>query len=238
MTRQSKRRPVRRSRIGVAPAWRPAASRRALAGCYQTEHRAGRISDRLSPAPPDHGAGKARKRRGHGWPQSRRPHAEPTGGRLSHSRKRGGAKATSGIIIDVPRGGPTRHAAADSMREIRSILAAVGVPSNAIYVRHYTPDPICAGQHQAQLFEADRGGRTLRAMAEGPRPIASTQATSKIGRTGISAAPVNAISRPWSTIRPIWCSRAAKRRPMPPRRSVVLEQVPQGRKSLRHLRRL
>jgi pilus biogenesis lipoprotein CpaD len=45
----------------------------------------------------------------------------------------------SGVIIDVPRGGPTDRAAADSTREIRSILAAVGVPSNAIYIRHYRP---------------------------------------------------------------------------------------------------
>ena len=45
----------------------------------------------------------------------------------------------SGIIIEVPRGGPTDRAAAGSMREIRSILAAVGVPSNAVYVRHYVP---------------------------------------------------------------------------------------------------
>jgi pilus assembly protein CpaD len=45
----------------------------------------------------------------------------------------------SGIIINVPRGGPTDRAATASMREIRSILAAVGVPSNAIYIRHYRP---------------------------------------------------------------------------------------------------
>ncbi|HUL89347.1 MAG TPA: CpaD family pilus assembly protein [Pseudolabrys sp.] len=45
----------------------------------------------------------------------------------------------SGIIIDVPKGGPTDRAAEDSMREIRSILAAVEVPSNAVYVRHYRP---------------------------------------------------------------------------------------------------
>src|SRR5262245_6534812 len=45
----------------------------------------------------------------------------------------------SGVIIEVPRGGPADRAAADSMREIRSILAAVGVPSNAIYIRHYRP---------------------------------------------------------------------------------------------------
>src|SRR4029079_17106633 len=48
-------------------------------------------------------------------------------------------KAGSGINIEVPKGGPTDHAAADATREIRSIFAAVGVPSNAIYVRSYLP---------------------------------------------------------------------------------------------------
>jgi pilus assembly protein CpaD len=48
-------------------------------------------------------------------------------------------EATSGIIVDVPRGGPTDHAAADSMREIHSIFAASGVPRNAIYLRTYRP---------------------------------------------------------------------------------------------------
>ncbi len=48
-------------------------------------------------------------------------------------------EATSGIIIDVPKGGPTDHAAADSMREVHSILAASGVPGNAVYVRNYRP---------------------------------------------------------------------------------------------------
>ncbi len=48
-------------------------------------------------------------------------------------------EATSGIIIDVPHGGPTDRAAADSLREIHSILAASGVPRNAVYVRNYRP---------------------------------------------------------------------------------------------------
>lgn len=48
-------------------------------------------------------------------------------------------EATSGIIIDVPRGGPTDRAAADSLREINSILAASGVPPRAIYLRKYHP---------------------------------------------------------------------------------------------------
>ena len=48
-------------------------------------------------------------------------------------------EATSGVIIDVPHGGPTDRAAADSMREIHSILAASGVPQNAVYLRSYRP---------------------------------------------------------------------------------------------------
>ena len=50
-------------------------------------------------------------------------------------------EATSGIIVDVPHGGPTDHAAADSLREIHSILAASGVPRRAVYVRTYQPAP-------------------------------------------------------------------------------------------------
>ncbi|MGH6665331.1 MAG: CpaD family pilus assembly protein [Pseudolabrys sp.] len=49
-------------------------------------------------------------------------------------------ESTSGIIVDVPKGGPTAHAAADSMREVQSILVASGVPRRAIYVRAYRPE--------------------------------------------------------------------------------------------------
>jgi pilus assembly protein CpaD len=46
--------------------------------------------------------------------------------------------ATSGIVINVPHGGPTNRAAADSLHEIYSILAASGVPRRAIYMHRYT----------------------------------------------------------------------------------------------------
>jgi pilus assembly protein CpaD len=46
-------------------------------------------------------------------------------------------EATSGIIVDVPHGGSINRAASDSMREVTSILAASGVPRNAIYVHGY-----------------------------------------------------------------------------------------------------
>ena len=48
-------------------------------------------------------------------------------------------EATSGIIVDVPKGGPNEQAAAHSMREIHSIFVASGVPRNAILVRPYRP---------------------------------------------------------------------------------------------------
>jgi len=48
-------------------------------------------------------------------------------------------EATSGIIVDIPTGGPTGQAAADSMREIHSIFAASGVPQRAVYTRNYRP---------------------------------------------------------------------------------------------------
>ncbi len=50
-------------------------------------------------------------------------------------------EATSGIIVDVPHGGPADHATANSMREIHSIFAASGVPRNAVYLRNYRPAP-------------------------------------------------------------------------------------------------
>ncbi|HEX3708308.1 MAG TPA: CpaD family pilus assembly protein [Pseudolabrys sp.] len=50
-------------------------------------------------------------------------------------------EATSGIVMDIPKGGPTDRAAADSMREIHSIFAASGVPRRAVYVRDYHPSP-------------------------------------------------------------------------------------------------
>lgn len=48
-------------------------------------------------------------------------------------------EGTSGIIVDIPTGGTTGVAAADSMREIHSIFAASGVPQRAVYVRNYRP---------------------------------------------------------------------------------------------------
>ena len=51
-------------------------------------------------------------------------------------------EATGGILFDVPSGTSNSAAASAAMREIRSILAATGVPPEAVDVRpHRTNDP-------------------------------------------------------------------------------------------------
>ena len=46
-------------------------------------------------------------------------------------------EATGGVLIDLPTGTGNEHAAADSLREIQSILAATGVPPRSMMVRTY-----------------------------------------------------------------------------------------------------
>ncbi len=48
-------------------------------------------------------------------------------------------EATGGVIVDLPVGSSNERAAAEAMREIRSILAATGVPPESIVVRGYHP---------------------------------------------------------------------------------------------------
>ncbi len=51
-------------------------------------------------------------------------------------------EASGGIIVDVPMGTGNERAAADSLHEIRAILAAAGVPPQGVKVRPYRPaDP-------------------------------------------------------------------------------------------------
>jgi pilus assembly protein CpaD len=48
-------------------------------------------------------------------------------------------EATGGIVIEVPSGTPNERAANDTLREIHSLLAASGVPAEAIAERQYRP---------------------------------------------------------------------------------------------------
>jgi len=51
-------------------------------------------------------------------------------------------EGTGAIVVDVPVNTPNARPAADSAREIRSLLSAAGVPSRGIVVHHYHPaDP-------------------------------------------------------------------------------------------------
>jgi pilus assembly protein CpaD len=49
-------------------------------------------------------------------------------------------EATGAITADVPVNTPNARAAADSFREIRSLLAAAGVPPRGLVVHNYHPD--------------------------------------------------------------------------------------------------
>jgi pilus assembly protein CpaD len=49
-------------------------------------------------------------------------------------------EATGAIVADVPVDTPNAAAAADAFREIRSLLAAAGVPSSGITVHRYRPN--------------------------------------------------------------------------------------------------
>jgi pilus assembly protein CpaD len=46
-------------------------------------------------------------------------------------------EATGGVFVDLPVGSSNERAAAEALREIRSILAATGVPQDGIVVRNY-----------------------------------------------------------------------------------------------------
>jgi pilus assembly protein CpaD len=51
-------------------------------------------------------------------------------------------EATGPIVADVPVDTPNARAAADSIREIRALLAAAGIPPRGLVVRHYHPDDV------------------------------------------------------------------------------------------------
>ncbi len=54
-----------------------------------------------------------------------------------------GRDSTGGMVIDVPAGTPNARAAQETMREVRSILTATGVPPGAVVTRSYRPaDPV------------------------------------------------------------------------------------------------
>ena len=144
-------------------------------------------------------------------------------------------EAGSGIIIDVPHGGPTDHAAADAMREIRSIFAAIGVPSNAIYVRHYRPgrSALASIKLNYSKLVADAGpcGQWPRDL--GPSFESALFENQPYWNFGCASQRNLAamVDNPADLVQP-----RGEIPPYAPRRTVVIEHYTQGRKPLRHLR--
>ena len=106
-------------------------------------------------------------------------------------------------------------AANGALREIRSILAAAGVPPHVVSIRPYQtePDKLATIRLNFSKIVAQAGPCGLWPGDLGP-----------VGRTCLSGKPPllesrlrhrSAISRRWSSIRPISCSRAAKIRSRP-----------------------
>jgi pilus biogenesis lipoprotein CpaD len=108
-------------------------------------------------------------------------------------------ESTGGILIDVPAGTANAGAASAALQEVRSIFAAAGVPPEAVATRP---------SHSVD----QRRLATLRLHYPRRPTIGSTSRTVS---TTISAAPISAIWQQWSTIRRIWCSRAATPRATP-----------------------
>ena len=48
-------------------------------------------------------------------------------------------EGTGGVVIDLPTAAPNAYAASQTLKEIQSILAAVGVPPHGIKIREYRP---------------------------------------------------------------------------------------------------
>ena len=104
------------------------------------------------------------------------------------------------------------------------------MPPRAINVRQYQPeDP----RHMATIrlnypkISAVAGPCGLWPEDLGPS-INEQELLREQVRTTISAAPISATWRRWSTTRPTWCSRAPKRPAYTPRRTVAFEKYRKG----------
>ena len=139
-------------------------------------------------------------------------------------------EATGGIVIDVPTGTPNEtrrrrcaaRSALDPRRRRRAAARGRACGPTGRSIR------ACSRRCKLNYSEHGRRCRTLRTVAGRSRPDRRPQLQREPASTAISAAPRSAISPPWSTTRPTWCSRAAKRRPTPARRTAVLDKYRKG----------
>ena len=136
-------------------------------------------------------------------------------------------EATGGVVVDLPVG--TSNAACGGGGHARDSLDPGGERRAAGRYRrarlspggpHPRNHPHHLSENQPPKPDPVVCGRRISGRA-------STATISKISRPGISAAPANATSPPWSITRPISCSRAPRRRPIrcgAPRSSKNTEQ--------------
>ena len=106
-------------------------------------------------------------------------------------------EGTGAIIADVPVDTPNARGRRDAFREIQALLAAAGVPPRGITVHRYHPDdPRQMAAIRLNYPKIVGGGRTLRPVAGGSRPLDQQQELSrKQVSTTISAAPISATWR-------------------------------------------
>ena len=125
-------------------------------------------------------------------------------------------EATGAIIADVPVDTPNARAAADAFREIQSMLSAAGVPPRGIIVHQYHPeDPRQMATIRLSYPKISAVAGPCGLWPEDHRALDQEQELlSKTSSTTISAAPISATSRRWSTIRRTSCSRSRKPRPI------------------------
>jgi pilus assembly protein CpaD len=123
-------------------------------------------------------------------------------------------EGTGGIVIDMPVNTPNARVAADSLREIRGILAAAGVPPRGITIRNYRPtDP--------RQFATIRVNYPRITADAGPCGVWPEDLGPSIKNKGYLenrpyynlGCAISATLRRWSITPPIWFSRARRARP-------------------------
>ena len=121
-------------------------------------------------------------------------------------------EATGGFVIEVPYGTSNERAATGAAREIRAILA--GSRRAAAIRSRCGPTAPTIRPGSARCASTIRGWWPRPAPADCGRTTSArpmTRCTTPTGHTGITAAPISAISPRRSTTPPISCSRAPRR---------------------------
>ena len=124
--------------------------------------------------------------------------------------------ATGGVTIDRPVGSANERAADDTLKEALSIIVQAGVPNNGIGIRPYHADGEQARDAAAQLSADGGGGRPLRPVARRSRAELRPEALREQAILELRLRDAAQSRRDGRRTRPTSCSRAPKRRSIPP----------------------